>query len=343
MKRLLPLLAVPVLALSLAGCNSGGQSPATTPTNAAAPAPTGLKVGLLTPGDINDQGWNQLAYEGLKQLEADGHATSHQVTKVASDRGPAIRDYADQGYDLLLLHGFEYGNDALQAGPKFPETHFVVVAGNVKQAPNVTTIVPKLEDATYLLGMAAGSLTKTGKVGLIGGMDIPVIGSTFDAFAQGVRASNPKATVLPAKYVGDFEDQVKGKEYAKALIAAGADVLFQNADQAGKGMFSAAQEATKGGKPVYVFGSNRNQNAVAPEITVASAIIDMPKAFEDVVQSVTDKTFKPEFVELNLKNGAIAVAWNEALKSKISAEAHKKINVAAEQIKSGKLKIQRKV
>ena len=348
MKRLLPLLALPLLAL--AGCSSNSSSGTTETANSAAPAPAGsttpagkkIKVALLTTGDINDQGWNQLAYEGLQKLEANGDTVAHQVTKAASDRQPAIRDFADQGNDLLLLHGYEYGNDALAIAPKYPKVHFVVVAGNVKQAPNVATLVPKLEDATYLLGMAAGAVTKTGKIGLIGGMSIPVIASTFDAFTLGVKASNPKAVVLEPKYVGDFEDQVKGKELANSLIAAGADVLFQNADQAGKGMFAAAQDATKAGNPVYVFGSNRDQNSVAPELTLGSAVIDMPKAFEDIAASVADNTFKPEFVELNLKNGAIAVVWNDALKAKIPADALKKIDAAAAQIKAGTLKLQRK-
>lgn len=327
-------------ALCLTGCSQQSSTPDTAAIKST-PAKGALKVALLTPGDVNDQGWNQLAYEGLQQVEKElGATVSHQVTKSASDQQPAMQDFADQGYNLVLCHGFEYGERAKSVAKNFPNTKFVVVGGNVKQEPNVATLVPKLEDATYLLGMVAGGLTKTGKVGLIGGMELPVIKSTFDAFALGAKAANPKVQVLRPKYIGNFEDQNSGKEAAKALIAEGADILFHNADQAGKGMFVAAKEA--GGK-VLVFGSNRDQNSVAPDVTLASAVIEMPRAFVEIAKAVQDNNFKAQFYELNLANNDISVRWNPALKLKIPAALMKKVEAAQAQIKSGKLKIQRKV
>jgi basic membrane lipoprotein Med (substrate-binding protein (PBP1-ABC) superfamily) len=330
-------------AVLLAGCGGGEDqsvNTASTP-NTATGEKKQLKVALLTPGDVNDQGWNQLAYEGLQQVEKElGAQTSHQVTKSASDQQPAMQDLADAGYDLILCHGFEYGERAKALGKSFPNTKFVVVGGNVSQEPNVATIVPKLEDATYLLGMLAGGMTKTGKVGLIGGMELPVIKSTFDAFTLGAKAANPKVQVLKPIYVGNFEDQNSGKEAAKTLIAQGADILFHNADQAGKGMFVAANEA--GGK-VLVFGSNRDQNDVAPDVTLASAVIEMPRAFVQIAKAVQDKTFKAQFYELNLSNNEISVHWNDRLKSRVPAPLLKKVQDAEVQIKSGKLKIKRNV
>jgi basic membrane lipoprotein Med (substrate-binding protein (PBP1-ABC) superfamily) len=332
-------------ALWLGGCggNSNTTTTATkTATNTTSTQPLKpLKIALLTPSDINDQGWNQLAYEGLKQVEKEtGAMVSHQVTKSASDQQPAMQDFADQGYDLLLLHGFEYGERAKAVAKNFPKTKFVVVSGNVTQEPNVATLIPKLEDATYLLGMAAGGMTKTGKVGLIGGMELPVIQSTFDAFTLGAKAANPKVQVLKPVYIGNFEDQNAGKEAAKSLISQGADILLHNADQAGKGMFVAAKEA--GGK-VLVFGSNRDQNSVAPNVTLGSAVIEMPRAFVEITKAVQHNNFKAQFYELNLGNGDITVHWNAALKSKIPPALMKKIEAAEAQIKSGKLKIKRKV
>lgn len=339
----LPRLLAVLPLLALAGCNSGGQTPATNTAEAPA-AKSDFKVALLTVDEVNDQGWNQLAYEGLQGLEKDlGVQGSNQVTKKPSERQPAMRDLAEDGTNLIFLHGFEFGNDALAVGPKYEKTKFVVVAGNVKQAPNVATLVPKLEDATYLLGMAAGATSKTGKVGMVGGMKLDVIQSTFDAFAAGAKAANPKVEVLAPKFVGDFVDQNKGKELSRALIAEGADVLFQNADQAGRGVFTAAEESSKGGKPVYVIGSNRNQNDVAPDITLGSAVIALSTAFEQVTKSVQDGSFKPKFIELNLTNGGITVEWNEQLKSKVPAAVLKKIDAATADIKSGKLKIKRNV
>jgi basic membrane lipoprotein Med (substrate-binding protein (PBP1-ABC) superfamily) len=330
-------------AVLFAGCGGGATAPDsnTASTSNSAGAKKQLKVALLTPGDVNDQGWNQLAYEGLQQVEKElGAQTSHQVTKSASDQQPAMQDLADAGYDLILCHGFEYGERAKALGKNYPNTKFVVVGGNVTQAPNVATIVPKLEDATYLLGMLAGGMTKTGKVGLIGGMELPVIKSTFDAFTLGAKAATPHVQVLKPIYIGNFEDQNAGKEAAKTLIAQGADILFHNADQVGKGMFVAAKEV--GGK-VLVFGSNRDQNSVAPDVTLASAVIEMPRAFVQMAKEVQGNTFKPQFYELNLVNGEISVHWNDKLKNRVPTPLLKKVEDAESQIKSGKLKIKRNV
>jgi basic membrane lipoprotein Med (substrate-binding protein (PBP1-ABC) superfamily) len=344
----LPRLLAVLPLLALAGCNSGGQTAATNTADAntasGTAAKSDFKVALLTSDEVNDQGWNQLAYEGLQGLQKDlGVHVQNQVTKKPSERQPAMRDLAEDGTNLILLHGFEFGNDALAVAPKYENTKFVVVAGNVKQAPNVATLVPKLEDATYLTGMAAAAVSKTEKVGMVGGMKLDVIQSTFDAFAAGAKAANPKVEVLAPKFVGDFVDQNKGKELSRALIAEGADVILQNADQAGRGVFTAAEEATKGGNTVYVIGSNRNQNEVDPDITLGSAVIALATGFDQVTKSVQNGTFKPEFIELNLGNGGITVEWNDKLKSKIPAATLKKIDAATADIKSGKLKIKRNV
>jgi len=344
--RILPLGAIVATGLYLVGC---GKPSEPAGGNGAA-AGKEFKVALLTPGDINDQGWNQLAYEGLQGVEKELSAKiSHQVVK-QSDHQSALRDLGDQGYSLIICHGSEFEAAVKVVAPQFLDTKFVINAGDLKQEPNVSTLIPKLEEATYLVGMAAGGMSKSKTVGLVGGMSLNVIKSTFDAFTLGAIATNPqfgnptKPTEADPKrllinYVGTFDDQNAGKEAANAMIAKGADVLFHNADQAGKGMFDAAKAA----KGVYVFGSNRNQNEVAPEHCVASAVINMPHAFIELARSVKDGKFVVEKHELNLKNGNIMVEWNAALKSKVPADVMKKIDQAAADIKSGKLKIKRNV
>ena len=283
-----------------------------------------FKVALLTPGDVNDAGWNQLGYEGLQAVEKDlGAQTSHQVTKNREDFKPAFNDFGDQKYNVVFCYGFEYGKDAADIAPQFPDTKFVVVSGDVKKAPNVASLVLHLEDATYLLGMAAGGMTKTNVIGCIGGQKFPAVADAFTAFEKGAKAVNPKVTVKTI-YLNSWEDQSKGKEAANSLIAQKADFIIHNADQAGKGLFDAAKAA----KNVMVFGTNRDQNDVAPDLCLGSAVIEMPHAFKEVAKSVQDKTFKPELHELNMKNGNITVHWNPKLKSKIPADLMKKIEAA---------------
>lgn len=347
--RSFPLGAVLAAGLYLAGCSqpsaTDNADTKTTGTTSTSTAGKPMKVALLTPGDINDQGWNQLAYEGLQAIEREVEAkTAHQVIKNRLDHPPALRDLADQDYDLIICHGSEFEKAVKDIAGKYPETMFAIIAGNAKQEPNVATVVPKLEEATYLLGMTAGGMTQSGVIGLIGGMNLPVIQSTFDAFELGAQAANPKLKINKAQhiltnYVGNFEDQNAAKEAAKAMLAKRADFLFHNADQAGKGMFNAAQET----KDVYVLGSNRNQNSVLPKQCLASAVINMPHAFVELARDAQTGKFKAEFRELNLKNGNITVEWNPQLKSKVPAALMKKIDEAAANIKSGKLKINRNV
>jgi basic membrane protein A len=321
----------------LAGCPAPQENGADSGNGTASSAgetKDGFKVALLTPGDVNDNGWNQLGYEGLQAVEKElGAKTSHQVTKNREDYKPAFNDLGDQKYNVVFCYGFEYGKDAAEIAPQFPDTNFVVVSGDVHKAPNLASLELHLEDATYSLGMAAGGMTKSNVIGCIGGQKFPAVAAAFTAFENGAKAVNPKV-VVKTVYLNNWEDQGRGKEAANSLIAQKADFIIHNADQAGKGMFDAAKAA----KGVMVFGTNRDQNDVAPALCLGSAVIEMPHAFKEVVKSVQDKSFKPEMQKMTMANGNMSVHWNPALKSKIPAALMKKIEDAEAQIKAGKLK-----
>ncbi len=177
----------------LAGCPAPQQNGGSETASSGGEKKNAFKVALLTPGDVNDAGWNQLGYEGLQAIEKDlGAQTSHQVTKNREDFKPAFNDFGDQKYNVVFCYGFEYGKDAADIAPQFPDTKFVVVSGDVKKAPNVASLVLHLEDATYLLGMAAGGMTKTNVIGCIGGQKFPAVADAFTAFEKGAKAVNPK-------------------------------------------------------------------------------------------------------------------------------------------------------
>ena len=320
-------------AMFLAGCpapeNNGNQVSSSTPNE------NDFKVALLTPGDVNDGGWNQLGHEGLQAVEKElGAKTSHQVTKNREDFKPAFNDLGDQKYNVVFCYGFEYGKDAKEIAPQFPDTKFVVVSGDVYAKPNLASLELHLEDATYLLGMAAGGMTKTNVVGCIGGQKFPAVADAFTSFEKGAKAVNPKV-VVKTIYLNSWEDQNKGKEAANSLLAQKADFLIHNADQAGKGMF----DAVKNAKGVMVFGTNRDQNNIAPNQCLGSAVIEMPRAFQQVGKSVQDQKFQPAMQKLTMANGNITAHWNPQLKPKIPAVLMKKIEDAEAKIKAGQLKV----
>jgi basic membrane lipoprotein Med (substrate-binding protein (PBP1-ABC) superfamily) len=319
-------LVAGALAVAACGGEKGGSAGAATAGGQA------FKVALLTPGPISDQSWNAGAYNGLKAIrDSLGAQISHIQTKTPAEFEENFRQYGAQGYTLVFGHGFEFQEAALRVAPSYPKTLYVTTSGN-STAANVAGMTFAFEEASYLAGMVAGTMTTSNVVGCIGGTELPPVKASFAAFAAGAKAVNPKVRVLTS-YIGNWDDVSAGKEQALAQIGQGADVLFQNADAAGLGIFQAAKE-----RKVYVFGSNSNQNAVAPEVTLASVVIDLPKAFLTVAREVKGGSFTPRVVDLGMKSGVVQLVLNPSLASRIPATTRTAVDSARRAIEAGALK-----
>jgi basic membrane lipoprotein Med (substrate-binding protein (PBP1-ABC) superfamily) len=320
------LLAL-ALACALCGC-SKSEPPAAGSAGAAV-----FKVALLSPGPVSDAGWNALAYEGLLAIRDQLGARIAQVeTTTPAEFEGGFRDFAQQGYDLVFGHGFEFQDAAAAVAPNFPQTVFITTSGNTVR-PNVAPLRFMLEEATYLEGMLTALLSRTGKAGAVGGMSIPPVKSTIMAYEAGAKAVRPDFQVLTS-YVGNWEDVGAAKQAALALVQQGADFLFHNADAAGLGVFQAAQD----GK-VLAFGANKNQNAVAPDVILASAVIDIPRAFVTVATQVKDGTFVAQVEKLGMKDGVVTLQYNEALAGRIPPDARARVDAAQQQILAGTLTV----
>jgi basic membrane lipoprotein Med (substrate-binding protein (PBP1-ABC) superfamily) len=294
-------------------------------------APGGaFRVALLTPGPITDQSWNTGAYNGLKLIrDSLGAQVSHIQTKTPAEFEENFRQYGAQGYQLVFGHGFEFQDAALRVAPDYPRSYYVTTSGNTTAA-NVAGMTFAFEEASYLAGMVAGTMTKTNTVGVIGGTELPPVRASFVAFAAGVQAANPGATVITS-YVGNWDDVSAGKEQALAQIGRRADVIFQNADAAGLGVFQAAKE--RGG--VYVVGSNADQNAIAPEVTLGSVVIDLPRAFMLVAREVKAGTFRPRVVSFGMSDEVVRFVVNPALASRIPAPTRARVDSMSRLIRAG--------
>lgn len=315
----------------LASCQQREASaPAATST---APAAKPLRVGLLTPGSINDGGWNAIAYEGLQRAKSElGAEISNQETKSPAENLEGFRAYGAKGYDVVFGHGFEYQDPAKQAGAEYPKTVFITTSGTTI-APNVAPMRFELEEATYLLGVIAARESKTGKAGLVGGINFPSIASTFLAFKAGAQSVNPKFDVREI-YTGNFDDLGAARLATLSLINAGADFILHQANEAGRGVFQACSE-----RKVRCFGSNKNQNSLAPDVIVASAVLDVPGAILKMVRTVRDGQFKPQIQYFGMNEGVVTLEWNEALKSQISPETVAEVARLEQEIKAGRLKV----
>src|SRR5438270_6828414 len=294
-----------------------------------------FKVGLLTPGSVNDHGWNAIAYEGLLRIQKElGAQISYQETKTPAEIDEGFRSYGAKGFDLAFGHGFEFQDAALKAGKQYPKTVFITTSGS-SVAPNVSPMVFELEQATYLLGVIAARESKTGKAGLVGGINLPSIASTFLAFKAGAQSVNPKFEVKEV-YTGNFDDVGAAKLATLSLIDAGCDFIFHQANEAGRGVFQACSE-----RKVRCFGSNKNQNDIAPDVIVASAVLDVPAAFVYMARLVHDKKFTPHVYWLGMKENIVSLVWNDKLKATIKPETVTEVERVQKDIRSGKVTVPR--
>ncbi len=322
------LVLVLVLAFAVTGCSSKG-----TPSgNSSSQAPKQLKVALILPGPINDNGWDSIAYQGLMQAQQQlGVQTAYRENVAQSDNETAFRTFAQQGYDLIIGHGSQYSDAAETVAKDFPKTMFLVTSTNIFKAPNVASMNVSNVDVGFIGGVEAALVTKTKKIGFIGGQPIEPITDAAGGFAKGAKYIDPSITVMETN-TGSFDDVAMAKETAKTFISKGADVVLGDANQAGLGVIQAAQEAG-----VMAIGYTTDESSIAPNTVIASTLQIYPVGITYVIKQLKDGNFQPKYYSLSVAEGAVGAAWNNALVSKLPAGAQDKMNQVLADMKSGKL------
>lgn len=292
----------------------------------------GVRVGLVTPGSIADAAWNAGAYQGLQWIgDSLGLHTSHVEARTPGAQEEALRTYAAQGYDLVFGHGFEFQDPAERVARDYPETVFIITSG-VRVAGNVAPLIFRLHEGTYLAGMAAGGLTRTGVIGFVGGIELPPIVLGYQGWVNGATAVRGDVDTR-ITYLNNFDDATAGREAGLALIRLGADMLHHNADAAGLGVFQAAKESPA----IFIFGANADQSDLAPDRVVGSAVIDLPRAFLLVTRDVAAGTFVPEVQSFGLASGVISYHPNPAATRAVPPDLGAWMDVARDSIMSGTL------
>jgi basic membrane lipoprotein Med (substrate-binding protein (PBP1-ABC) superfamily) len=293
---------------------------------------SGIKVGLVTPGSVADAAWNSGAYQGLLRIRDSLKVhVSHVEARTPAEQNEALRAYAAQGYDLVFAHGFEFQDLAERVSENYPHTVFIVTSGR-RARLNVSPLIFRLEEASYLAGMVAGQLTKTNILGFIGGIELPPIKAAYQGWLNGAKAVNPGAQSR-AVYLNSFDDAAAGREAALALIEAGADVFHHNADAAALGLFQAVKQHAG----VYVFGANTDQSSLAPGHVPGSAVIDLPHAFLLVAEEVKQGSFVPHVEVFGLKSEVVKYVANPALTKLVPASLQERMKAAADSIAKGTL------
>lgn len=344
MKRLtIVLLVLGLLAFTLAACGGAAtetpaveepvaEAPAVEEPAAEEPADT-YRVALILPGRADDVSWNQAAFEGMnwaKEQLGDIEVTVVEQVYDVADIEPALIDYAQQGYDMVVGHGFQFQEPIIKVAADYPDVDFGLGTG-FKTAPNVGVYDVTLEEGGYIMGIIAGMLTQSNIVGVIGGVDVSEIHRGHVAFKMGAESVNPDVTVLNT-FVGDFNDLSGAKEAALNQINAGADVLWQSGDGIGIAVLNACAE-----RGVTCMGNNANQNEVEPEITVASNVYAWGPMFVQMINESRADTFGDKHYWINFANEGEQTVFNEALANLITPEIQAKIDEAREGFIAGTL------
>jgi basic membrane protein A len=329
---------IPVACASLVWA-CGPERPPVSEDVAPSVPPT-FRAALLTAGPVSDAGWYAGAYQGLLMLrDSLGAEVSHQQTRTPAEFDEAFLSYASAGYDVVFAHGFEYQDAAIRAGERFPGTTFVVSGGG-RVAANVVPLIFTLEEGSYLAGMVAAGMSATGVLGMVGGVAIPPVQGTFRAFEAGALAVRPDVRILES-FIGNWDDVGAAKEATVAQLRRGADVIIHNTDAASFGVFQAVREAVEAGDRVWALGMNSDQNEVAPEVILGSAVIRIPQSFLETARAWQAGELGGAPLYAGAKDDVVDFVLNPALLDQIPSELVRRMEEARARIRAAELEVPR--
>ncbi|MDQ6787608.1 MAG: BMP family ABC transporter substrate-binding protein [Acidobacteriota bacterium] len=327
---------------------------ATACTTSEANADKGkIKVGIVFDiGGKNDRSFNAAAWEGVRRAQRDLDITLRDVEPGnPTSIEPAMRAFAERNFDLIIGVGFAQGPIMQKVATDFPNIKFAIVDGVIldkdgKPLPNVASLVFREHEGSYLVGMLAAQKSKSGVLGFVGGMDIPLIHRFETGYAEGARAVNPNVKIVD-NYVGvtdsAWNNPGKGKELALNQIEKGADVIFTAAGNSGLGAFDAVEQygknAQTGEANKFVIGVDSNQNGQKPGFVLTSMVKRVDNAVYDVVKEVLDGKFEGGFHAFGLDKDGVAYAMDDNNKNLITPEMLQKVEDAKGKIIAGEIKV----
>lgn len=323
------------------------------PLAGSEPVDCSTRVGIVFDiGGKNDRSFNAAAWDGVKRAEKELKICLYDVEPGnPTSIEPAMRAFAERDFDLIIGVGFAQGPIMKRVADDYPNIKFAIVDGVILEKdgetpkPNVASLVFREHEGSFLVGMMAAAKSKSGVLGFVGGMDIPLIHRFATGFEEGARFVNPNIRLLK-NYVGvtdaAWNNPGKGKELALNQIENGADVLFTAAGNSGLGAFDAVEQFGKnaqGEANKFVIGVDSNQNGVKPGFVLTSMVKRVDNAVFDVVNEVRQGKFVGGFHVFGLDKDGVAYAmdsYNEAL---VPAELRSRIEAAKSKIVAGEIKV----
>ena len=355
MKKIFALILSLVLALALVGCagepaaeNTAGadatQAPAESagtesPAGEESAAPAegeGYKVAIvLGVGGLGDESFNDSMYDGCQLAMAEDPSITVQViepTEVAEFEGHYMELARTGEYDLIIGSGFDGVEAVTKVSGLFPEQQFMFVDGDCGDLPNVASFTFRDQEKAFLLGYLAAQTSETGKIGVVGGMDIPSINMFVAGYEAGAAYAG-NGTTVERKYVGAWNDTSTGKELALALYDSGCDIVYQAAGGSGLGVFAAAAE-----KDLLAIGSDTNQCLIDPDHVFASGIRTLNYIIRDGILSGKAGTLEPGSHSVGLAENGVTYTC-EGSNVEVPQEVIDSVEAVKQEIIDGKLTV----
>jgi basic membrane protein A len=297
-----------------------------------------MKIGLvLEKSGKDDKSFNASAYQGLKRAEKELGVYTKTVEAPDNSAYESLeRAFAEKKFDLIIAIGFHQLEAVKANAARFPDQKFLLVDEDAKM-PNVRSVMFEEQEGSYLVGALAALHSKTGKVGFIGGMDVPLIRRFQMGYEAGVKKINPKAEIF-ANYLGvtgeAWNNPPKAKELAFDQYNRGADIIFVAAGNSGLGVFDAAQEKNK-----LAIGVDSNQNWVKPGFILTSMLKHVDNAVYDSIKMLQDGKFATGLTRYGLQSKGVDYAMDENNAKLVTADEKKKVDALREDIIKGKIKV----
>jgi basic membrane protein A len=296
-----------------------------------------IRIGLVLPSTVDDMAWSQSMVEGLKAIQkkmGEGKveiAISEKLGR-AVDAGAATRQYASQGFDIVIAHGSQYQSVLPEIAKDFPKTTFAYGTG-FQTAANIFAYDPQAQDGGYLLGILAAKMTKSGVIGIVGPVEAGDAVKYNYGVQQGVAKTNPQVKVRIA-YTGSFNDIVGAGELAKTQMTAGADILTGSAQQAVGAVRAVAEKPGK-----YWLSTDMDQSSIGPDTVLASQVYNWEKVLDKIIDLRGKGTLGGQVLVLSFADGTLEFRYNGKLANKIPKDVMDAIEKAKKEIIGGSLKV----
>lgn len=321
-----------------ASCGPGAPPEATAPTaptteESAASEDAAPSIALVLGGPANDDSWNEAAFDAMKTLESQGVEIAISESIPDADIARVLRQYASQGFDVIIGHSYNHQDAVFQVAEEFPEVNFAWAGAIGRTATNVADYDQPFYEGSYLIGFVAAELSETGKLGALYGFDIPACHAMGEAMLAAAQTVRPEMT-LSASAVGDWYDVAKAKEAATAQAETGVDFWIGCGQGPTIGTIEAAKDADG-----YASGYVGDMSGLGPEVVAVNLIWNMEPIFSQMLEDTASGTFADRFYQLSVAEDVIQVMPTESGQSELSAETLQKIEEIRAQIASGTLEV----